>query len=160
MDLEVFFAGTAGSVPTGRRGMPALMVRRGGERMLFDCGEGTQRQLVASVGLADLHAIFLTHFHLDHWLGIPGLLKTFQLRDRDRPLRLHGPPGLKDLMGMLRPIMGKLPYDLRLIELEAGEPVSGDGYLVAPFRVEHRSRNAFGYALVEHDRPGEFDPAE
>jgi ribonuclease Z len=63
-------------------------------------------------------------------------------------------------MGLLRPIIGKLPYDLRLIELEAGEPVDGDGYLVAPFRVEHRSRSAFGYALVEHERPGEFDPAE
>src|SRR6476661_4140413 len=98
MDLEVFFAGTAGSVPTGRRGMPALLVRRGGERILFDCGEGTQRQLVSS-------------------LGIPGLLKTFALRDRDRPLTINGPPGLSNLMGMLRPIVGKLPYDVKLVEL-------------------------------------------
>jgi ribonuclease Z len=160
MDLEVFFAGTAGSVPTGRRGMPALLVRRGGERLLFDCGEGTQRQLVASVGLADLDAVFLTHYHLDHWLGIPGLLKTFALRDRDRPLRLHGPAGLKNLMGTLRPIVGRLPYDLRLVELEPGEPVQGDGYRVAPFRVEHRTARAFGYAVVEDERPGEFDPVE
>ena len=123
MDLEVFFAGTAGSVPTGRRGMPALLVRRGGERILFDCGEGTQRQLVSSVGLADLDALFLTHFHLDHWLGMPGMLKTFALRDRDRPLTINGPPGLRNLMGMLRPIVGKLPYDVKLVELEAGEPV-------------------------------------
>ena len=132
MDLEVFFAGTAGSVPTGRRGMPALLVRRGGERILFDCGEGTQRQLVSSVGLADLDALFLTHFHLDHWLGIPGLLKTFALRDRDRPLTINGPPGLRNLMGMLRPIVGKLPYDVKLVELEAGEPVRRDGYAIAP----------------------------
>jgi ribonuclease Z len=160
MDLEVFFAGTAGSVPTGRRGMPALMVRRGGERMLFDCGEGTQRQLVASVGLADLHALFLTHFHLDHWLGIPGLLKTFALRDRDRPLAIHGPPGLRDLMGVLRPVIGRLPYDVRLVELEPGEAVRGDGYAVAPFRVEHRTPRAFGYAVVEDERPGEFHPVQ
>jgi ribonuclease Z len=160
MDLELFFVGTAGSVPTGRRGMPALLVRRGGERLLFDCGEGTQRQLVASLGLADLDALFLTHFHLDHWLGIPGLLKTFALRDRRRPLTLHGPPGLHGLMGTLRPIVGKLPYELRLVELEPGEPVEGDGYAVAPFRVEHRTPRAFGYALVENERPGTFDPLE
>ena len=160
MDLEVFFAGTAGSVPTGRRGMPAVLVRRGGERMLFDCGEGTQRQLVGSVGLADLDAVFLTHYHLDHWLGLPGLLKTFALRDRDRPLTLYGPPGLRELMGLLRPIIGKLRYDVRLVELEPGRPVRRDGYVVAPFRVEHRSARAFGYAMVEDERPGEFDPDE
>jgi ribonuclease Z len=140
--------------------MPALLVRRGGERLLFDCGEGTQRQLVASIGLADLDAVFLTHFHLDHWLGIPGLLKTFALRDRDRPLSIHAPPGLRELMGVLRPVVGKLPYELRLIELEPGEPVGGDGYAVTPFRVEHRARRAYGYAVVEDERPGEFDPAE
>src|SRR4051812_15912277 len=160
MDLEVFFAGTAGSVPTGRRGLPAVLVRRGGERLLFDCGEGTQRQLVASVGLADLDALFLTHFHLDHWLGIPGLLKTFALRDRDRPLTIHGPPGLKEVLGMLDPVIGRLPYRLRLVELEAGQPVRGDGYAVAPFRVAHRNARAFGYAIVEDERPGEFDPVE
>jgi len=140
--------------------MPALLVRRGGERILFDCGEGTQRQLVSSIGLADLDAVFLTHFHLDHWLGIPGLLKTFALRDRDRPLTIHGPPGLTNLMGMLRPIVGKLAYELRLVELEAGEPVPGDGYAIAPFRVEHHSPRAFGYAVVEDERPGEFDPVQ
>jgi ribonuclease Z len=160
MDLEVFFAGTAGSVPTARRGLPALLVRRGGERLLFDCGEGTQRQLVASIGLADLDAVFLTHFHLDHWLGIPGLLKTFALRDRDRPLNIHGPPGLQELMGLLRPVIGRLPYELRLVELEPGESVRGEGYAVMPFRVEHRTRRAYGYAVVEDERPGEFDPVE
>jgi ribonuclease Z len=112
------------------------------------------------VGLADLDALFLTHFHLDHWLGIPGLLKTFALRDRDRALSLYGPPGLGNLMGLLRPIVGKLPYEVRLVELEAGEPVRGDGYAIAPFRVEHRSNRALGYAVVEDERPGEFDPVE
>ena len=91
VDLSVFFAGTAGSIPTARRGLPALLVRRGGDRILFDCGEGTQRQLVSSVGLMDLTEIFLTHFHADHWLGLPGLLKTFDLRGRERPLDVHGP---------------------------------------------------------------------
>jgi len=69
MDLSLFFAGTAGSVPTARRGLPAILVRRGGDRILFDCGEGTQRQLVRSVGLTELTEIFLTHFHADHCSG-------------------------------------------------------------------------------------------
>ena len=100
MDLSVFFAGTSGSIPTVRRGLPALLVRRGGEKLLFDCGEGTQRQLVRSVGLADLDEVFLTHFHADHWLGLPGMLKTFDLRTRERPLAIHGPPGLRELIAL------------------------------------------------------------
>ena len=72
MDLDVLFVGTAGSAPTARRGLPATLVRRGGERLLFDCGEGTQRQLMRSVGLVELEEVFITHFHADHVLGLPG----------------------------------------------------------------------------------------
>src|SRR3982074_145805 len=107
MDLSMFFAGTAGSIPTARRGLPAVLVRRGGDRILFDCGEGTQRQLVSSVGLLDLTEIFLTHFHADHWLGLPGLLKTFDLRGRERPLAVHGPPGLRELLALAPPAAGR-----------------------------------------------------
>ena len=96
MDLSLFFAGTAGSVPSARRGLPATLLRRGGDRVLFDCGEGTQRQLIRSVGLRLTH-VFLTHFHADHWLGLPGMLKSFELRDRDRPLTVLGPPGTGEL---------------------------------------------------------------
>ena len=80
MDLSLFFAGTGGSVPSARRGLPAVLIRRGGEHILIDCGEGTQRQLIRSVGLADLDSVFITHFHADHWLGLPGMLKSFALR--------------------------------------------------------------------------------
>ena len=97
MDLSLFFAGTAGSVPTPRRGLPAILLRAGGERILFDCGEGTQHQLLRSIGLPDVDAIFITHLHLDHWLGLPGMIKTFDMRDRDRPLDVFGPPGLNAL---------------------------------------------------------------
>ena len=100
MELSIFFAGTGGSIPTARRGLPAILVRRGGDRILFDCGEGTQRQLVSSVGLADLTEIYLTHFHADHWLGLPGMLKTFDLRGRELPLTIGGPPGLRALIGL------------------------------------------------------------
>ena len=156
MDLDVFFAGTAGSVPTARRGLPALLVRRGGDRILFDCGEGTQRQLVRSIGLPDVDDVFVTHFHVDHWLGIPGMLKTFDLRDRDRPLNVHGPPGIEDLMNILRRIYGRVKYPLDVVELQPGDQVRRDGYSVAAFPVEHRV-SAFGYALFEDERPGRFD---
>src|SRR5215210_4637334 len=118
MDVSLFFAGTAGSVPTARRGLPALLLRAGGERLLFDCGEGTQRQLLRSVGLPDVDAVFITHFHADHWLGLPGLLKTFDLRAREKPLDVHGPPGLKQLWGALTGVVGRTRYPLRLHELE------------------------------------------
>src|SRR3982751_493530 len=128
MDLSVFFAGTAGSVPTARRGMPALLVRRGGDRLLFDCGEGAPRQLLRSVGLPELDEVFLTHFHADHWLGLPGMLKTFDLRGRERPLTVHGPPGLEGVMRLLRPVYGRLSYELDLVELEPGATVPRGGY--------------------------------
>ena len=98
MDLSLFFAGTAGSVPTAREACPRCSLRAGGDRLLFDCGEGTQQQLLRSVGLPELDAIFLTHFHLDHWLGLIGMIKTFDLRGREKPLALYGPPGLTALM--------------------------------------------------------------
>lgn len=158
MDLSLFFAGTAGSVPSARRGLPALLVRAGGDRMLFDCGEGTQQQLLRSVGLPELDAVFLTHFHLDHWLGLLGMVKTFDLRARERPLTLYGPPGLRALIEAMRPVIGRTGYPLRLVELEPHEEVRFGGYLVAAFPVEHRV-TAYGYAFVEDDRPGRFDAA-
>ncbi len=157
MDLSVFFAGTAGSIPTARRGLPALLVRRGGERILFDCGEGTQRQLVSSVGLADLDEVFLTHFHADHWLGLPGLLKTFDLRGRDRGLTIHGPRGLRDLLALGLRAAGRVSYELDIVELESGDVLARDGYRIAPVGVDHRT-TAFAYVLFEDERPGAFDP--
>ena len=156
MDLDVVFLGTGGSVPTARRSTAAVLVRRGGERMLFDCGEGTQRQMQRSTGLVQLDRIFLTHFHADHWLGLPGLLKTYDLQARERPLAIHGPPGLRDLMGTLERLIGRTRYELELDELGPGDEVAIEDAAVRPFEVAHRGR-AQGYALVEEPRPGRFD---
>ena len=150
------FIGTAGSAPTAGRGLPATLVRRGGDRLLFDCGEGTQRQLLRSIGLVDLEEIFLTHFHADHFLGLPGMLKTFSLRGREAPLAIYGPPGLRALFEALRPVIGGTGYEVKLVELEPNAPLERDGYLVAPFAVDHRV-GAYGYVLIEQDRPGRFD---
>jgi ribonuclease Z len=158
MDLSVFFAGTGGSIPTARRGLPAVLVRRGGDRILFDCGEGTQRQLVSSVGLTELTEVFLTHYHADHWLGLPGLLKTFDLRARERPLAIHGPPGLRELVTLAMRVAGRVRFELDLIELAPGDVLDRDGYKIAAVPVAHRISNALGYVLYEEPRPGEFDP--
>jgi ribonuclease Z len=158
MDLSVLFLGTAGSMPTVQRAPASLLIRRGGDRLLIDCGEGTQRQLLRSVGLPDIEHVFLTHFHADHFLGLPGMLKTFALRGRSTPLTIHGPRGLDTLMSDLRRIYGKLTYDVPLVELAPNEAVELDGYRVGAYAVEHRTE-ALGYALVEEERPGRFDPA-
>jgi len=152
------FAGTAGSVPSARRGLPALLVRRGAERILIDCGEGTQRQLLRGGGLSDLTDIFITHLHVDHWLGLPGLLQTFSLRDRDRPLAIHGPEGLAEMMRMMRRVYGRLSFSVEVVELEAGEGVRRDTLEIQAVNVRHRSL-AFGYVLAEDSRPGRFDAA-
>ncbi len=157
MDLSLFFAGTAGSVPSARRGLPAILIRRGGDRLLFDCGEGTQRQLVRSVGLTDVDCVFITHFHADHWLGLPGMLKSFALRERDQPLTVYGPRGLKELMGEMRIVYGRMPYELSFVELEPAQMVDRDGYAITAIPVRHRGEASFGYALVEEPRPGQLD---
>ncbi|HEY4427324.1 MAG TPA: ribonuclease Z [Solirubrobacteraceae bacterium] len=157
MDLSLFFLGTAGSVPSARRGLPALLIRRGGDRLLFDCGEGTQRQMLRSVGLIDLDCVFITHFHADHWLGLPGMLKSFALRERTAPLTVYGPRGLRELMNVMRIVYGRLPYRLEVAELEPAQAVERDGYVVAAVPVRHRGDASFGYVLAEDARPGHLD---
>jgi ribonuclease Z len=158
VDLDLVFLGTSASMPTAQRAPAAILLRRGGERLLFDCAEGTQRQLQRStVGLADLEEIFLTHYHADHFLGLPGMLKTFALRGRDEvALTVYGPRGLNDLFSKLRPFLGRLPYPLATVELQAGETMERGEYAIETFALDHGA-DAIGYALVEHDRPGRFD---
>jgi ribonuclease Z len=157
MDLSVLFLGTAGSVPTVQRAPASVLVRRGGDRVLIDCGEGTQRQLLRSVGLPDVEQIFLTHYHADHFLGLPGMLKTFTLRGREVPLTIYGPPGLRSLMSDLRRVYGRLSYEVRLQELGPSDAAEMEGWRIGAFGVVHRLE-ALGYALVEDERPGRFDP--
>lgn len=157
MDLDVVFLGTGGSVPSARRNTASVLVRRGGDRILVDCGEGTQRQLQRSVGLIPVDSIFVTHLHADHYLGLPGLLKSYDMQDRVEPLDIYGPPGLVDLFATITRIVGRPTYEVTLHELNRGELVERDGYVIEPFDVDHRIV-ANGYALYEDARPGRFDP--
>jgi ribonuclease Z len=157
VDLDLVFLGTSGSVPTAQRAPSALLLRRGGERLLFDCGEGTQRQLLRSaIGLPELREVFVSHFHADHYLGLPGMLKTFALRGRELPLTVYGPRGLKDLFSTLRRVFGRLPYALELVELRPGDVLERGEYNLVTFPVAHAAESV-GYSLVEHPRPGRFD---
>jgi ribonuclease Z len=157
VELDVVFLGTSGSTPTAKRALSATLVRRGGDKILFDCSEGTQRQLLKSdVGLVELEEIFLTHYHADHYLGLPGMLKTFALRGREIPLTIYGPRGLDDLLATLRRIFGRLTYPVATVELEPGASLERDGYRIDAFAVDH-GVTAVGYALVEDTRPGRFD---
>ena len=157
MDVSLFFAGTAGSVPTARRGLPALLLRAGGERILFDCGEGTQQQLLRSIGLPELDA------RLPHALPPRPLARPARDAQDVRPARagegrsnVYGPPGTKRLFTGLRPIIGRTGYPLELVDLEPHAEVRFDSFLISPFPVKHRGE-AYGYAFVEDERPGRFD---
>ena len=157
MDLNVVFLGTGGSVPSARRATACVLIRAGGARVLVDCGEGAQRQMINSTGLVQVDDIYITHFHADHYLGLPGLLKTYDLLERQVPLRIVGPKGLVELFEALRRIFGRLRYDVELVELGAGEGIEHDGFEMRAFGVDHRM-TALGYAYVEPERPGRFDP--
>jgi ribonuclease Z len=159
VDLDIVFLGTSGSMPTAQRAPAATLIRRGGERLLFDCAEGTQRQLLRSgVGLVELREVFLTHYHADHYLGLPGMMKTFALRGRELPLTVYGPPGLEALFTVLKRIFGRLTYPVELVELRPGESLERGGgtYHLVTFAVAH-GVSAIGYVLLEEPRPGRFD---
>lgn len=160
MELFVTLLGTAASVPTAARGTSATLIARGGERWLIDCGEGTQRQLLrAGIGLVELDLLLLTHLHGDHYLGLPGLLKTYGLRGRERPLRIVGPTGLERLFTTMGPLIGRLPFRLELDERSPTRSESvweGEGARIVPFATRH-SVPSMGYAVIEDDRPGVFD---
>jgi ribonuclease Z len=157
VDLDVVFLGTAGSTPTARRAPSATLIRRGGERLLLDCGEGTQRQLLRSrIGLVDLDIVLFSHYHADHVLGLPGLLKTYDLRGREQGLELYGPAGLSVLLTVFAPLIGRLGFPLHARELGDGEEVPGDGYRLMAHAVDHRGP-AVAWELSEDERPGQFD---
>ena len=160
MDLDVVFLGTAGSTPTARRAPAATLIRRGGDRILLDCGEGTQRQLLRSqIGLVDLDLVLFTHYHADHVLGLPGLLKTYDLRGREQGLEIYGPSGLGDLLTIFAPIVGRLSFPLHVREVGDGDEVPGDGYRLLAHSVDHRGP-AVAWELSEDERPGQFDVGE
>lgn len=126
---------------------------------MIDCGEGTQRQMRLSTGLVSVDEIYLTHFHLDHCMGIPGLLKTYDLNDREEPLRILGPQGTTQFMDDLRPFTGRLGYHVEVEEVGDRDVIGYPGFEIEAFETAHRT-TSLGYAMIEDDRPGKIDPEE
>ncbi len=156
--LRLIFLGTGGSVPSPNRGMPSIMVVREGERMLFDCGEGTQRQMMrCRSGFMDVGSIFLTHFHADHTLGIPGLIQTMGFQGRTEPLHIYGPKFVREYCDILNSLGYLKPsFDVVAHELRHGDVVEKKGYKIEAFRTFH-SVPGLGYTVREDTRLGRFD---
>ena len=159
MALTVTLLGTSASRPTVERNVTALALTREGETLLFDCGEGTQRQMMrygVSFALAD---IFFTHFHADHVIGVIGLMRTMALQGRTEELRLWGPsPAARHLKRAETFGVDRLTFPVTIHELEPGAAIGRQGYAIVPYAVEHGPGPAMGYAVVEEDRKGRFDP--
>ncbi len=158
MQLFIHFLGTGGSWPSVARNVSAIAIKRGGEILLFDCGEGTQRQLQKSaLSYMQIKKIFITHFHGDHFLGLPGLFQTFQLNDREESLHIYGPPGIKALvyqlvhLGYFAPMYKIIPH-----ELQGGDMLSFEGYAIKCMFVNHNVPT-LSYSLEENMRPGRFN---
>ena len=159
MSLSLRFLGTAASRPTVERNVASLAVMREGETLLFDCGEGTQRQMMryhVSFALAD---VFFTHFHADHVIGIIGLMRTMDMQGRTEQLRLWGPRGATRVLRRAEQFgFERLDFPVEILELAPDEPVRRNGYQVIPFAVDHRGSASLGYAIVEETRKGRFNP--
>jgi len=157
--LKLLFLGTSAARPTVERSVSALAVVREGETLLFECGEGTQRQMMRyGVGFG-LSEIFFTHFHADHFLGVIGLVRTLGLQGRTDPMRCYGPKGAKRLLtSALNLGVERVPFEVEVVELEADAALRRGEYDIRTYAADHGS-NALGYVLVEKDRLGKFDPA-
>jgi ribonuclease Z len=158
--LSLTFLGTSAARPTIERNVSSLALQREGETLLFDAGEGTQRQMMKYGTSFALNDIFFTHFHADHFLGVIGLVRTLGLQARVEPLRLYGPRGAKKILETALQLgVERAPFPVEVVELKAGESLQRDGYVLQAFATEHGPPgSAIGYALREAERPGRFDP--
>ncbi|MGI9044334.1 MAG: MBL fold metallo-hydrolase, partial [Gemmatimonadaceae bacterium] len=160
MSLSVRFLGTSASRPTVERNVTAISIVREGETLLFDCGEGTQRQMMRYGTSFALSDVFFTHMHADHMLGIIGLLRTLALQGRTEVMRLWGPRGSATLLKSAIALgTDKQPFPLEINEIAADTPIKRKGYSIVPYAVDHKDKLAIGYALVEDIRLGRFNPA-
>jgi len=157
--MKLIFLGTSGSIPTAERNLPAIVLRRDRELLLFDCGEGAQRQMArAGVSPMRLKAVFLTHFHGDHFLGLPGLVQTLALMNRTDELEVYGPPGTVELVEKLLGLgYYTLTFKVQAHDMEPGGELRRGDYLIKTCEVDHTVQS-LAYVLIEDTRPGKFYP--
>jgi len=161
--LSVTFLGTSAARPTVERNVSALALVREGETLLFECGEGTQRQMMRYGVSFALSEIFFTHFHADHFLGVIGLIRTLGLQARAEPITLYGPHGAKKVLTQAIQLgVERIPFQVEIREVKPGDTVEGRGkgkgeeYDIQVFKTEHGG-GSVGYTLREHERRGRFD---
>jgi ribonuclease Z len=157
--LSITFLGTSASIPTIERNVAGLAIQREGETILFDCGEGSQRQMMRyGVGFT-FREIFFTHYHADHMLGVTGLLRTLGLQDRSAPVMLYGPKGAQRVLGAAISLgIERNKFPVEILEVKPGDRLARDDYDIMVFDTDHRA-DTVGFALVEHARLGRFNPA-
>lgn len=156
--LSLTFLGTSAACPTVDRNVASIALHREGETLLFDCGEGTQRQMLRyGVGFS-FRDIFFTHYHADHFLGVIGLFRTMGLMDRTEPVTLYGPKGAERILSAALAVgIERTRFPFTIVEVKPGDRLDRGEYEIAVFATEHRA-DTVGYALVERDRLGRFDP--
>jgi ribonuclease Z len=156
--LSITFLGTGAACPTVDRNVAGLAVQREGETILFDCGEGTQRQMMRyGVGFS-FTEVFFSHFHADHMLGITGLLRTMGLQDRSAPVTLYGPRGAQRILGAAMSLgIERNKFPVEVVEIRPGDRLRREEFDIVVFETDHRA-DTVGYALAEHTRLGRFHP--
>lgn len=155
--LQVYFLGTAGALPTPARNAPCIMVRRGSDTLLFDCGEGAQQQMMRARTGFTVDAVFITHWHADHFLGIAGLVQTLSFTGRKDPLPIYGPSWVHEAVAAIRSLSRfNLRFPLTSVQMGHGKAIRFSGYTVTAFSTDH-GMESVGYALIEDERPGRFD---
>src|ERR1043166_7742165 len=161
--LSVTFLGTSAARPTVERNVSAMALVREGETLLFECGEGTQRQMMRYGVSFALSKIYFTHFHADHFLGVIGLIRTLGLQTREEPMHLYGPKGAKRLLKQAIELgVERVPFEINITEVKPGDVLpeftdrQGSDYDIHVFATEHGG-SSVGYALKEHERRGRFD---
>jgi ribonuclease Z len=159
MPLSLRFLGTSAARPTVERNVSSVALLREGEAFLFDCGEGTQRQMMRYGITFNIDDIFFTHFHTDHLLGVVGLLRTMSLQGRTESLRLWGPPGADRMLKRAESLGSeRLAFGLEIRELTPGDAIPRKGYLIHTFALDHRGPPSIGYVIAEEERRGRFNP--
>ncbi|HEY4131760.1 MAG TPA: ribonuclease Z, partial [Gemmatimonadaceae bacterium] len=159
MSMSIRLLGTSASRPTVERNVSSVAIHREGETIMVDCGEGTQRQMMRYGITFALEDIFFTHMHADHLLGVIGLIRTMALQGREQRLRLWGPRGTARVLKRVESLgFERSTFPVELLEVDAGQPVARNGYAIVPFPVDHRGSASLGYAFVEEERKGRFNP--
>jgi ribonuclease Z len=159
MSLTLRFLGTSASRPTVERNVSCIALVREGETMLFDCGEGTQRQMMRYGTSFTFGDVFFSHFHADHLLGIIGLVRTMSLQGRTELLRMWGPKGAQRVLRRANEFgVERVSFPVEIHEVKPEEPIARNGYSIVPFAADHRGEPTLGYVLVEEQRRGRFNP--